>query len=213
MLPAILSSLVLQGKRSAIGPQTIWQHICCQAFIPFWKCVAMPPKHFPFCGCCGNYSSMCIIEYEREESKRRAVLLSGRARAKREETHVSFFFFLWNFCEQKGSTHRRLAVDLLHTQWWLSAKQWVTEIDMLLQRLVHIHPLHQSHLGRLVLPRSASPLVRIQSGCFSWIKMKYQPCNQLITAESNNNLLREKYKTNEESKFCDKYEIHLSGNK
>lgn len=159
-------------------------------------------------------TAVCVSLNMRERKVREGQFCSVEGHVLRERKHMSpFFFFLWNFCEQKGSTHRRLAVDLLHTQWWLSAKQWVTEIDMLLQRLVHIHPLHQSHLGRLVLPRSASPLVRIQSGCFSWIKMKYQPCNQLITAESNNNLLREKYKTNEESKFCDKYEIHLSGNK
>ena len=71
-----------------------------------------------------------------------------------ERKHMPPFFF----CEPTGSTHRRPTVGLLHTQRWLSSKQWPTEIDVLLrQRLVHIHPsLRQSHLGRLVLPGAPS---------------------------------------------------------
>ncbi len=42
------SPLLLRGKGV---PSDRRQHICCQALIPFWKCVAMPPKHFPFCVC------------------------------------------------------------------------------------------------------------------------------------------------------------------
>lgn len=86
-------------NRSAIGPQTIGQHKRCQALIPFWKWVAMPPKHFPFCVHFG-----CIVywkKYETEESGRRAVSLGGRTRAAREETHApllslreSFFSFV-----------------------------------------------------------------------------------------------------------------------
>lgn len=75
----------------------------------------------------------------------------------RERKHMPLFLFAMNLFsfESKRVAHGRLPVDLLHTQWWLSAKQWGTEIDMLL-RLVHIHPsITQSHLGRLVLPASA----------------------------------------------------------
>lgn len=97
-------------KKGVPSDHRLFDSISCQAFIPFWKCVAMTPKQFPFNLSC-NYRSMCITETERGKWKGGAVLLSGRTRAESEETHVPFFpYESFFFCEQKGSKHWRLAV-------------------------------------------------------------------------------------------------------
>lgn len=104
--------------------------------------------------------------YETEESGRRAVSLGGRTRAAREETHAPLFSLresFFSFCEQEGSTHRRLAVDWLQTQSWLSAIQWATEIDMLLQT-AGAHPsIRPVTSGLTSAAWSAFLLVPIQS--------------------------------------------------
>lgn len=166
MLPA----LSYYKKKGVPSDHRLFDNISCQAFIPFWKCVAMTPKHFPFCVCC-NYRSTRITEYERGKWKRgsftRKTTCWGRGNTA-PFFRIKSFFLLW----AKGQHTLETSCYLLHTQWRLSAKQWVTEIDMLLQWLLHIHPSHQSHLGRLVLPGVPFLLVWIHSGCFSWIKTK-----------------------------------------
>lgn len=153
MLPALP---VIRKKKSATGPQTdsrLWQHVHCQAFIPFWKRVAMPPKHFQFYMWCNQ---ACVLEKMREMKVGEGHFTQWKDVCWVRGNTCSFFPFFFFFL-QKGSTHRRLAVDLLYTQWWLNTKQWETEIGMFLQRLVLLHPSHRLHLGQRVLPGLTFP--------------------------------------------------------
>lgn len=77
-------------KKGVPSDHRLFDSISCQAFIPFWKCVAMTPKQFPFNLSC-NYRSMCITETERGKWKG-GQFYSVEGHVLRVRKHMSHFF-------------------------------------------------------------------------------------------------------------------------
>lgn len=190
MLPALLSILSYYKKKE------------CHRATDYLTTRTLPSIYSILEMCCHAAQTFPILRAyhyrigEREESGRRAVLLGGRTRAERGNTCPPFFYSMnpFSFVSKRlAHTGDCLLTCYIHSDDWVP-NNGGTEIDMLLHRLVHIHPSHQSHLGRLLLPASAFLLVRIQSGCCSWIKAKNRPRSEYVQK-----LMNTSWKTNERS--------------
>lgn len=187
-------------KRSAIRPQTIWQHKLPRTYsilemrchdtqtFPILRLLQLPDcAYSSIWGGRVEEAQFCSVEEH---------VLSVRKHMLPFFPHDSFFL-LW----AKGQRTRETSSDLLHTQWWLSAQQWVTEIDMFSQCLPHIHLSQQSHLGRLVLPWMPYAWSESTVAASHESRWEHQPCSQQVSAENNKVFPREKHETNKQSCF------------